>query len=81
MSQDQTQIEETEHHLDLRNLRLDDYNDVKALMDTVYANVGGAWPYSNYKVFVSCFHWIIYHVLCLLLLVVNIFHTWPCNLY
>ena len=37
MSQDQTQIEETEHHLDLRNLRLDDYNDVKALMDEVYA--------------------------------------------
>ena len=24
MSQDQTQIEETEHHLDLRNLSLDD---------------------------------------------------------
>jgi hypothetical protein len=44
MSQDQTQIEETEHHLDLRNLRLDDYDDVKSLMDNVYANVGGAWP-------------------------------------
>ena len=55
MSQDQTQIEETEHHLDLRNLRLDDYNDVKALMDTVYANVGGAWPYSNYKAQVTTF--------------------------
>lgn len=45
MSQDQTQIEETEHHLDLRNLRLDDYDDVKSLMDNVYANVGGAWPW------------------------------------
>jgi len=55
MSQDQTQIEETEHHLDLRNLRLDDYNDVKALMDEVYANVGGAWPYSNYKAQVTTF--------------------------
>ena len=29
MSQDQTVIEETEHHLALRNLRLDDYNDIK----------------------------------------------------
>ena len=55
MSQDQTVIEETEHHLALRNLRLDDYNDIKALMDTVYANVGGAWPYTNYKAQVTTF--------------------------
>ena len=55
MSQDQTVIEETEHHLALRNLRLDDYNDVKALMDNVYANVGGAWPYNNFKAQVTTF--------------------------
>lgn len=39
-----------EYYLDLRNLRLDDYNDVKVLMDEVYVNVGGVWFYFNYKV-------------------------------
>ena len=55
MSQDQTSVEDTEHHLELRNLRLDDYNDVKELMDTVYVKVGGAWPYRNYKAQVNTF--------------------------
>ena len=55
MSHDPNHIEETEHHLELRNLTLDDYNDVKELMDKVYANVGGAWPFKNYKAQVTTF--------------------------
>lgn len=31
------------HKLVLRHLRIDDYDDVKAIMDRVYANLGGAW--------------------------------------
>ena len=55
MSQDIHHNEETEHHLELRNLTLDDYDDVKELMDKVYANVGGAWPFKNYKAQVTTF--------------------------
>ncbi|HKK47462.1 MAG TPA: bifunctional GNAT family N-acetyltransferase/carbon-nitrogen hydrolase family protein [Alkalispirochaeta sp.] len=32
------------HRLDLRNLRMDDYPQVKTLMDTVYPDLDGAWP-------------------------------------
>ncbi|CAA6606296.1 Hydrolase YhcX [Rhodospirillaceae bacterium LM-1] len=31
------------HKLVLRHLTLDDYEDLKAIMDRVYANMGGAW--------------------------------------
>lgn len=33
----------TSHKLILRNLRADDYQDVKEIMDIVYSNLGGAW--------------------------------------
>ncbi|MCP1367448.1 GNAT family N-acetyltransferase, partial [Halomonas sp. BBD48] len=33
-----------ELHLNLRNLTLDDYPQLKALMDSVYNDIGGAWP-------------------------------------
>ena len=48
-------IEDTEHHFELRNLTLEDYQDVKALMDDVYRHVGGAWPYKNFKAQVNTF--------------------------
>jgi len=31
------------HRLVLRHLTMDDYDDVKAIMDVVYVNLGGAW--------------------------------------
>jgi len=31
-------------HLNLRNLTLDDYPQLKTLMDAVYDDIGGAWP-------------------------------------
>ena len=31
-------------HLNLRNLMSDDYDQLKALMDAVYHDIGGAWP-------------------------------------
>jgi predicted amidohydrolase/GNAT superfamily N-acetyltransferase len=43
------------HQLELRHLNIDDYQDVKALMDVVYAQVGGAWPYKNFKAQVNTF--------------------------
>ena len=36
--------EETEHKLNLRHLTLDDFADIKKLMDAVYPGLGGAWP-------------------------------------
>lgn len=33
-----------ELHLNLRNLHLDDYDQLKHLMDVVYNDIGGAWP-------------------------------------
>jgi len=41
---DDTLTEGTEHKLNLRHLTLDDYEDVKRLMDEVYPGLGGAWP-------------------------------------
>lgn len=43
------QSEHDEHRLRLRNLRLDDYPDIKAIMDRVYAGVGGAWSEEQFK--------------------------------
>ncbi|QKT04013.1 GNAT family N-acetyltransferase [Ectothiorhodospiraceae bacterium 2226] len=33
----------TEHHLQTRNMRLSDYDDIREIMDRVYAGMGGAW--------------------------------------
>jgi predicted amidohydrolase/GNAT superfamily N-acetyltransferase len=46
MSQESSEfeIEGTEqHHIKLRQLTMDDYADVKRIMDRVYADIGGAW--------------------------------------
>ncbi|MBR37754.1 MAG: hydrolase, partial [Idiomarina sp.] len=32
-----------ELHLQIRNLRLDDYEQLKELMDAIYTDIGGAW--------------------------------------
>ena len=35
--------QELEHRLKLRTIKLSDYDDIKEIMDMVYAKVGGAW--------------------------------------
>ncbi|WP_166422086.1 bifunctional GNAT family N-acetyltransferase/carbon-nitrogen hydrolase family protein [Paraglaciecola sp. 20A4] len=42
-------VDDPEHILELRHLTIDDYADVKELMDIVYAQVGGAWPLKNFQ--------------------------------
>jgi GNAT superfamily N-acetyltransferase len=37
------------HHLELRNLELSDYPDIKELMDEVYVAIGGAWPLKKFE--------------------------------
>ncbi len=37
------------HRLVLRHLTIDDYDDMKSIMDIVYANLGGAWSYEQMK--------------------------------
>jgi len=46
---DLTQIEESEHKLNLRHLRLEDYAHLKDIMDRVYPDFGGAWQESKLK--------------------------------
>ena len=48
-------IDDPEHIFELRYLTLQDYQDVKELMDVVYAQVGGAWPLKNYQAQLSTF--------------------------
>ncbi|MEH6356662.1 MAG: bifunctional GNAT family N-acetyltransferase/carbon-nitrogen hydrolase family protein [Marinobacter sp.] len=44
-----------ELHLNLRNLTLDDYNQLQILMDRVYHDIGGAWPRDTIKALVEQF--------------------------
>ncbi|MCU0428704.1 MAG: bifunctional GNAT family N-acetyltransferase/carbon-nitrogen hydrolase family protein [Cytophagaceae bacterium] len=37
------------HKLHLRNLNMDDYTDVKRIMNKVYSNAGGAWTKDEFK--------------------------------
>lgn len=41
--------ESSEHKLHLRHLQLEDYQDVKSIMDDVYSGVGGAWPEKKFR--------------------------------
>jgi predicted amidohydrolase/GNAT superfamily N-acetyltransferase len=43
------------HHLELRNLTMDDFDDVRELMDVVYKDVGGAWTRKEYTAQISTF--------------------------
>ncbi len=45
----------TEHKLDIRNLKLSDYDDVSKIMQLVYANMGGAWTRKEFKKLLSIF--------------------------
>ncbi|MCB1677593.1 MAG: GNAT family N-acetyltransferase [Halioglobus sp.] len=42
-------IEGSEHKLNLRNLELSDYQNLKEIMDVVYPDMGGAWPEKKFK--------------------------------
>lgn len=45
-----------DHRLRLRNLKLDDYADIKRIMDTVYSgSLGGGWPEKKYKTMLKTF--------------------------
>lgn len=44
-----------EHHLNLRNLRADDYSDIKEVMDRVYSTMGGAWPEKKFLAMLKVF--------------------------
>lgn len=44
-----------EHHLKLRNLRLDDYLDIKRIMELVYHSAGGAMPEAKFKSILKTF--------------------------
>ncbi|MFL5729787.1 MAG: GNAT family N-acetyltransferase [Cytophagaceae bacterium] len=42
-------IKDIEHKLNLRNITMDDYGDIKEIMDMVYSNAGGAWTKKELK--------------------------------
>lgn len=44
-----TEPESQGHQLKLRNLTVEDYDDVAEIMDLVYADAGGAWSLSEYR--------------------------------
>ncbi len=48
-------IEEPEHKLELRHLRLEDYADIKEIMDQVYSGFGGAWPLKKFTAQLAVF--------------------------
>lgn len=49
------QSEDSEHRLNLRNLSLDDYADLKKIMDEVYPEMGGAWPEKKFRAQLAVF--------------------------
>jgi hypothetical protein len=55
MSQDMSHAGEGEHLLELRHLTLDDFDDIKELMDDVYQHVGGAWKLREYQAQLNTF--------------------------
>jgi len=47
--------ETIEHKLILRGLTLDDYDDIKQIMDQVYPGMGGAWKPDEYRALIEHF--------------------------
>lgn len=47
--------ESSEHLLNLRNLRVEDYADLKHVMDTLYPDMGGAWPINQFMAQLQAF--------------------------
>jgi predicted amidohydrolase/GNAT superfamily N-acetyltransferase len=46
---------EEQHRLRVRNLRVEDYDGIRALMDRVYPDIGGAWPRHTIEQLVEAF--------------------------
>ena len=46
---------ETEHHLILRQLTPEDYDDIRGIMDEIYAGMGGSWKKKEYLAQLSKF--------------------------
>lgn len=44
-----------EHKLALRHLRIEDYADIKSIMDAVYPTFGGAWPEATFRRMIETF--------------------------
>ncbi len=53
--QEKDSREYEEHHLQLRNLRHGDYEDVAEIMNHVYAGMGGAWDRDEFNALLSRF--------------------------
>ena len=49
------QVENENHHLELRTLKISDYADVKEIMDLVYPTMQGAWLKDTFKMHLSRF--------------------------
>lgn len=49
------EIDSTDHKLILRGLNLQDYADIKQIMDQVYAGMGGAWKQSEFAALIEQF--------------------------
>lgn len=47
--------ESQEHKLGLRNIRMEDYDDIKYVMNRVYPNLGGVWPKANFRAMLKTF--------------------------
>lgn len=52
---DLSNVESSEHRLELRNLRMEDYERIKEIMDTVYPTMGGGWPKNKYRAMLMAF--------------------------
>ncbi|HBA33621.1 MAG TPA: hydrolase [Gammaproteobacteria bacterium] len=52
---DSKDTEGSEHRLNLRNLKPDDYPDIKEIMDILYPDMGGAWPEKKFNAQLSAF--------------------------
>lgn len=48
-------VENPEHRLALRNLKTDDFVQIKQIMDKVYTSMGGAWPKNKYHSMLKIF--------------------------
>ncbi len=55
MRDQENNVENSDVKLKLRNLRSDDFADLKNIMDRVYADMGGAWPESKFQSMLKIF--------------------------
>ena len=55
MTSETTTPDGLEHQLKLRGLELDDYADIKNIMDRVYPGMGGGWPERKFRAMLKVF--------------------------